>query len=143
MGVGPDVDPADREPAGHAEHRHADGQHDQRGGRGHGGDTHPPEPDPTLRASRAGADPGVPPVPTRGVLEQQQRKAADDEHACQRSGGRAVERRSVLLDDRRGEGVEAEHREGAVFGQQVQTDQQPATEDRQPELRPVEPKIER
>ena len=136
MGVGPHVDPADPEPAGHAEHRHADGQHDQRG-------EWPPTAGTPIRPSRIRRCGRAAPVPIRAYRpppraafsNRSRARQQHDEHAGQRRGGRAVERRAVLLDDRRGEGIEAEHREGAVLGQQVQTDEQPATEDRQPELR--------
>ena len=47
----------------------------------------------------------------------------------------AVEGRLVLHDDRRGEGVEADHREGAVLREQVQPDQQRAARHREAQLR--------
>ena len=73
-------------------------------------------------------------MPARRRLGDQQHQAAQHQHAGQHAAGRAVERRLELLEDRGGEGVEAHHRECPEFGEQMNADQQPAAEDRQPQL---------
>ena len=90
---------------------------------------------PSLAARGAGADAGIALLAAHQHFQAQQHEAADHQHAGQHVGGRAVEGRLELVDDRRGEGVEADEDVEAVFGQQMQADQQRAAADGEPELR--------
>ena len=132
----PDLRAADPQPAHDRPHRHAERQHrqHQQGRR--------------AREMRCGPDGPVPrrgarrrrcgrtwPVPRASRLGDQQHQAQQDQHAGQHAARRAVEGDLELLEDRDGEGVEPHHGERAVLGEQMHADQQPAAEDRQPQLR--------
>ena len=83
----------------------------------------------------AGTDPGIPCRAAGARLGQQQHQTQQDEYACQHASRRPVEGDLKLLEDRDGEGVEPDHGEGAVLGEQMDTDQQATAQDRQPQLR--------
>ena len=87
-------------------------------------------PEPTARHS--GATPG-------DVFEQQRQAAQRDQDAGQHVGGGAVERRAVLVEDRRGERREAQHLQRPELGEQVERHEQGATGDRRAELRQDDP----
>ena len=73
--------------------------------------------------------------PRAGRLGDQQHQTQQHENAGQHAARRSVERDLELLEDRDGEGVEPDHGEGAVFGEQMDADQQATAQDRQPQLR--------
>lgn len=81
------------------------------------------------------ADPGELGAAPGGGFGDEQCQAQQDQDTGQHRARGAVERGLELLEDRRGEGVEPQHREGPVFGEQVHRDQQSAAEDGQPQLR--------
>ena len=78
-------------------------------------------------------------LPRAAASADQQHQAQQHQHAGQRAARRAVEGGLELLEDRRGERGEAQHRERAVLGEQVHADQQSAAEDREPQLRQHHP----
>ena len=73
------------------------------------------------RRGRSARAPRLRDLERRAAARQQ-----DDEHAGEHVAGGAVEGRLELVDDRRREGVEADHREQPVLGEQVQADEQRA-----------------
>ncbi|MNI19973.1 hypothetical protein D3C73_734270 [compost metagenome] len=70
-----------------------------------------------------------------GGLGRQHGQATQRQHTGQHVRRCAVEGRFELIEDRGGKGVEADHGVQAIFGQQVQADQQGAAADRQAQLR--------
>jgi hypothetical protein len=72
------------------------------------------------------ADPGVAGRAAAADLQEQQDQAEEHQHARQHVAGGAVERGLELHHDRGGERVKADHCERAVFGQEVEGDQERA-----------------
>ena len=72
-------------------------------------------------------------------LDDEQHEAERGEYHAERGGRRAGERRLVRHDDRGREGVEPDEGERAVLGQQVQRDDEAASEDGEAELRQDDP----
>ena len=119
---------ADHQPPHEGEGGYADGEHDDRGD---GADERPPGGPEGGRDRRAGgtaSEPGVAPVAPQAELGEEQEEAEQHQHPGHRRGGGAVERRAVLVVDRGREGREAQQRQGPELGEQVEPDQQRATE---------------
>ena len=72
--------------------------------------------------------------PRKAPSRSRRRRHASTRTPASDIGGRPAERGPVLRHDRGREGLEADHREGAVLGEQVQADEERATQDRQPQL---------
>ena len=130
----PDGDAAADEPASDAQQRDADRQDQEGREEQRRRQTGPTEAHRPARPGSARPDARVAGPAARRVLHQEQERSSTARGRGERRGRRSVEGRAVLLEDRGREGVEAEHREGTVLGEQVQPDQQRPAEDRQSQL---------
>ncbi len=122
---------ADDQPVAERSHRHADCEGREPAERAERGDRPQPEsraaaPRRRLRSRRRAS--------LEAGLRAQQQQAEADEHEREHRGGRRIEAELVLGVDLGRERAEAEQRERAVLGQQVQRDDQAAAEQRQPQL---------
>jgi hypothetical protein len=87
------------------------------------------------RPCGAGTDARKTAMATYSRGHAQQDEAKHDEHARHHVGRRSVVRRLELIEDRRRERVEPQHRVQAVLGQQMKTNEQPTGCRRRGEVR--------